>query len=97
MLSETLWREFQALLPEDAGELAPLTELPGHYINLECTLPNGQRGQLLDDGKTYWAAEVHKEGSERCYGLAGDEGQLVVYEYGCGGADARLVLWKSRG
>lgn len=53
--------------------------------------------KLLDDEKLYYGAEVCRQGSERCYGLAADEGQLVVYEYGNGGADAELVIWKRRG
>ncbi len=80
----------------DMGEIPPLVELPGSYINLRCLLPNGAYGQILDDSKTYWGAQAHKLGTDRCYGFAGDESQLAVYEYGCNGADAKLVLWKRR-
>ena len=73
-----------------------LNVLPGSTINLECRLPNGATGKILDDGKTYFAAQVEKADSDRCYGVAADADQLAVYEYGCNGADAVLVAWLRR-
>ncbi len=70
-----------------------LNELPGNYINLECTLPNGCKGKILDDKKTYLAAQVEIPDCERCYGIAADEKEIAVYQYGCNGTDAVLVLW----
>ena len=32
--------------------------------------------------------------SDRCYGLAADSRQMLVYEYGNGGTDAKLIVWK---
>lgn len=70
-----------------------LNELPGDYINLECRLPNGTRAKILDDQASYYANQVEKSGSDRCYGIAADERQIAVYEYGCDGADAVLMAW----
>ena len=96
-MEKELLEEFWALGLEGLKTVTQLYELKGDFINLDCRLPNGQTAKLLDDEKRYYGAEVCKRGSERCYGLAADEGQLVVYEYGNGGADAELVVWKSRG
>ena len=95
-MQEELIKEFNSLGIPDMGLVTQLQALPGDYINLVCQLPNGQTGQLLDDQKTYFGAELCKPGSDRCYGLAADEDQLLVYEYGEGGKDAVLVLWKRR-
>ena len=93
-MKKTLLEKFKELGFEEFQELTGLNELRGDFINLECRLPNGSTAKLLDDQKRYYGAEVCKKGSDRCYGLAADEGQLLVYEYGEGGSDAELVLWK---
>ena len=52
--------------------------------------------ELLRDGEIYLGCQVERPGSERCYGLAANGEHLVVCEYGCGGADPQLVLYKRR-
>ena len=42
----------------------------------------------------YYVAELPKENSDRCFGLVTDKKQLVVFEYGEGGKDTELVIWK---
>ncbi len=74
-----------------------LTKLYGHkgdFVNLECELPNGKRAKILDDSKMYYVAELHKENSERCFGLVTDKKQLAVFEYSAGGKDSKLIIWK---
>lgn len=92
-MKETILQKIQALPIPELREIAVLNELPGSYLNLECTLPNGQTAKLLDDNRTYYAAQVERPGNPRCYGVAADETQIAVFEYGCNGADAQLVLW----
>lgn len=70
--------------------------LPGFFVNLEYPLPSGQRVRLLEDGKIYLGCQVERPGNDRCYGLVLDEDFLLVCEYGCGGADPRLLLYRSR-
>lgn len=95
-MKEQLIREFNSLCIADMAEVTELHELKGDFINLECRLPNGQTAKILDDDKVYLGAELCKQGSMRCYGLAADECQIIVYEYGDGGSDAELVVWKRR-
>lgn len=90
---DAVLRRLHALGIPELAEVKTLCLLNGDYINLECRLPNGSAGKLLDDDKTYCAAQVEKAGSDRCYGIAADGRQIAVYEYGCNGADAELVAW----
>lgn len=68
----------------------------GAYVNLEYTLPNGQKVKLLDDKKVYLGNQVEQPGKERCFGVAADEKNLLVCEYGCNGADPEILIYKKR-
>ena len=58
-----------------------LNALVGKYVNLEYTLPNGQKVKFLDDQKTYLGNQLESEfGGDRCFGiLAGMDFILVMY------------------
>ncbi len=86
--------EFNKLGIEGIDKITELHELKGDFINLKCRLPNGQTAKILDDNKMYYGAEICKKNSQRCYGLASDSTQIAVFEYGNGGSDAELVIWK---
>ncbi|MDD4538551.1 MAG: hypothetical protein PHT80_06010 [Lentisphaeria bacterium] len=90
---EKILRRLHSLGIAELTTVQALNDLPGSYINLECRLPNGQTAKILDDTKTYLAIQVERTGNERCYGVAADDAQIAVYEYGCNGADAILVAW----
>lgn len=90
---EKILRRLHSLGIPELTSVQALHDLPGSYINLECRLPNGQTGKILDDSTTYSATQVEQTDSERCYGVAADDEQLAVYEYGCNGANAVLVAW----
>lgn len=96
MNKEELIREFNTLNIADMGEVTELYELKGDFINLTYTLPSGQTIRLWDDQKTYYGAEICRPGSDRCYGLTADERYLLVCEYGNGGSDAEIVIFKKR-
>ena len=68
----------------------------GFYVNLEYPLPNGQSVKLLEDNKVYLGNQIEIQGSGRCYGIVADEKYLLVCEYGCGGADPQIVVYKRR-
>lgn len=95
-LREGIISEINALGIGDMEEVKSLNLLKGSYINLEYTLPNGRRVKLLDDNKIYLGNQLHKKGSERCYGIAADEKYLLVCEYGCGGSEAEIVVYTRR-
>ena len=95
-LREQLIAEFNALGIEDMEPVTELNALRGSFVNLEYTLPDGSTVKLLDDNKIYLGNQIHKENSTRCYGIAADEKLLLVCEYGEGGTDAELVVYKRR-
>ena len=65
-------------------------------MNLEYTLPNGEKIKLLDDTKVYLGYQVEKENSDRCYGFVADNDYLLVCEYGSNGADPEIIVYKKR-
>ena len=71
-----------------------LNLMDGNYLNIECTLPNGDKTKILDNDTQYYAKQIDIEGSDKCYGVAANEKFIAVYKYGCNGENAELVLWK---
>lgn len=94
-IKNTLIDEFNSLGIKEIN-LSDLNLLSGSYINLEYTLPNGQKVKLLEDDKMYLGNQIEIEGNERCYGVAADENYLLVCEYGCNGSDPEIVIYKRR-
>ena len=60
-LKDALIEEFNSLGIEGLN-LTDLNLLSGSYINLEYTLPNGQKVKLLEDDKMYLGNQVEIEG-----------------------------------
>lgn len=88
--------EFNSLKIADMPPVTELCQLSGAYVNLEYTLPNGEKIKLLDDTKIYLGYQIEKPDSDRCYGLVADNNYLLVCEYGCNGAEPEIVIYKKR-
>lgn len=73
-----------------------LNLLPGYYVNLEYPLPNGRKVKLLRDENIYFGNQIEVPGRERCYGVVADTEYILVCEYGCGGSDPVILLYKKR-
>ncbi len=95
-LKAQLIREFNALGIPDMEEVKDLNALLGSYINLEFTLPGGQKTKLWKDNRVYLGNQLCKRDSERCYGLTADEEWLMVAEYWENGADPEIVVFQRR-
>ena len=95
-LKEQLTAEFNALGIKDMAKVTSLNQLKGSFINLTYTLPNGQTVKLLNDEKIYLGNQICKKDSSRYYGLAADADCLLVCEYGDGGSDAEIIVYKKR-
>ncbi len=95
-LKKQLIEEFNSLGIEDMEEVTDLNALKGSYINLEYTLPGGQTVKFWDDSRVYLGNQICKKNSSRCYGLTADENYLLVCEYGDGGCDAEIIVYKKR-
>lgn len=92
---QLLIKEFNALGIKGL-QVDGLNLLNGFFVNLEYPLANGQTVKLLEDNKVYLGNQIEIAGSERCYGIVGDDDYLLVCEYGCGGAEPQIILYKKR-
>ncbi|CCX37577.1 putative uncharacterized protein [Clostridium sp. CAG:1013] len=96
-LKEKLCQEFNQLNIPDMEKVTDLNALPGFYINLEYTLPGGQKVKFWDDKRVYLGNQICKQdGSGRCFGLTADENHLLVCEYGDNGSDPEIVAYQRR-
>ena len=93
-MQEKLLAEIKKLGIKEFEKINSLNLLDGSYLDLEIELPNGTKAKLLDDNKKYYANQIDIENSDKCYGVAADENFIIVYRYGCGGADAELIQIK---
>lgn len=91
---QTLLGAIRDLHIQDMEEITELHALKGSFVNLAYALPSGQTVKFWEDDKIYLGNQLHKKGSDRCYGIVADENYLLVAEYGCCGADAEIVVFK---
>ena len=89
--------EINALHIEGMPELKTLNALVGGYVNLEYTLPSGQKVKFLDDGTTYLGNQLEPEyGGDRCFGVLANMEFILVCTYEAEGANPELILYKKR-
>lgn len=94
---QQLMAEFNALNIEGMPEVTGLNVLSGSYINLEYTLPSGEKVKLLNDNATYLGNQLPcLYGGSRCFGLAANMQFLLVCTYGPFGEEPELVVYKRR-
>ena len=92
---EQLIYEFNTLLHiEGLPKVENLNVLSGEFINMEYTLPNGQKVKFLDDKQTYLGSQL--EGETKCYGIAANMDFLLVCSYEENGENPELVIYKKR-
>ena len=78
-------------------EVTGLNVLSGSYINLEYTLPSGEKVKLLNDNATYLGNQLPcLYGGSRCFGLAANMQFLLVCTYGPFGEEPELIMYKRR-
>ena len=89
--------EINALHIEGLPQIEKLHALVGQYVNLEYTLPNGQKMKFLNDQKTYLGTQAASEfGGERCFGVLAGLDFILVCTYEADGKNPELVLYKKR-
>ena len=82
---------------EGLPKVTDLNVLPGHFVNLEYRLPNGQMVKFLDDNATYLGSQLECEfGGDRCFGIVANMEFLLVCTYEQDGANPELVVYKKR-
>ena len=91
-----LIKEFNALEIPDMPKVTELCQLCGSFVNLEYSLPSGQKVKLLNDNNIYLGYQLEKEDGKHCYGLVADSDFLLVCEYGCNGSEPEIIIFKKR-
>lgn len=94
-LKKSLIEEINALGIKELV-ISDLFLLNGAFVNLEYPLCNGTSVRFLNDSDVYLGNQVERAASDRCYGIVADESMILVGEYGCNGADPKIVLYKRR-
>ena len=79
---------------EGLPKVENLNVLPGEFVNMEYTLPNGEKVKFLDDKQTYLGSQL--EGETRCYGIAANMDFLLICSYEENGENPELVIYKKR-
>ena len=73
-----------------------LNVLPGEFVNMEYTLPNGEKVNFLDDKQTYLGSQLESESGDRCFGIVANMEFLLVCTYEENGEKPELVMYKKR-
>lgn len=71
-----------------------LNLVPASYVNLEYGLENGGKVRFLCDGEVVLGQQIERDDSDRCYGVVVTLSYLLVCEYGCGGSDPEILLYR---
>lgn len=99
------YREFRKQLTDEinallAAEGIPPTdglyELVGEYVNLEYTIPNGERAKFLHDENIYLGAQIEFADLGVCYGVVADTSFILICSYSVNGSEPELILYRRR-
>ncbi|MFU2421961.1 MAG: zinc ribbon domain-containing protein [Bacteroides sp.] len=92
-----LMKEINDLSIEGLPKVERLYALVGKYVNLEYTLPGGQKVKFLDDGKTYLGNHLESEfGGDRCFGILAGMDFILIGTYEADGENPELIFYKKR-
>lgn len=92
-----LVNEFNALLRiVGVPGVTDLNVLPGEFINMEYTLPNGEKVKFLDDKQAYLGSQLEDGPGGRCIGIAANTDLLLVCSYEENGENPELLIYKKR-
>ena len=92
--------EINALGVPGMPGITDLIPLNGFFVNLAYELPGGKIVKFLDNTDIYLGTQVlckFNDGSvSRYFGVVAGPGFLLVGEYGAGGSDPELILYRKR-
>ena len=92
-----LIHEFNTLLDiEGLPHIENFNVLPGEFLNMEYTLPSGEKVKFLDDKQTYLASQLESASGERCFGIVANMDFLLVCTYEENGENPELLIYKKR-
>ena len=92
---QQLIHEFNTLLHiEGLPKVENLNVLSGEFINMEYTLPNGEKVKFLDDKQTYLGTQLEGEAG-MCFGIAAGLDFLLVCSYEENGERHYVTVYNS--
>ena len=92
-----LLAEINALLrAEGLTETDALYELAGSFVNLEYTLPSGEKVKLLNDKNIYLGTQIEFADLGICYGVVADTTFILICSYSVDGSEREIVIYKRR-
>lgn len=86
----------ELLKAEGLGKAEELCELAGSFINLEYTMPSGEKVKLLNDKNIYLGTQIEFAEMGVCYGVAADASFILISSYSVDGSEPEIVLYKRR-
>ena len=94
---QTLIQEINDLHIEGMPKVDKLNALVGKYVNLEYTLPNGQKVKFLNDETTYLGNQLESEIVDGlCFGVLANMDFIMVCTYEEEGKNPQLLLYRKR-
>ena len=93
-----IMKEFNSLKIDGMPEIDELYQLRGDFVNLEYTLPNGNKVKFLDDNEIYLGNQIELdfEDEKICFGLLANMDFLLVCEYGENGTNPEIIIYRKR-
>ena len=92
---QQLIKELNTLLQiEGLTHIKNLNVLPGEFVNMEYTLPTGEKVKFRDDKQTYLGSQL--EGKRKCFGIVANMDFILVCSYEENGENPELVIYKKR-
>ncbi len=99
-LKNKLIDEINSLNIDGMPKVDNLVPLNGIYINQEYMLPNGTKVKYLNDDENYLGTQVeclfNDDEIKKCFGIVCNPSFILVSEYGEGGTNPELVIYKRR-
>ena len=80
---------------EGLPKVEKLNVLPGEFVNMEYTLPNGEKVKFLDDKQTYLGSQLESDFGI-CFGIVANMDFLLICSYEENGENPKLVIYKKR-
>ena len=100
LLKNELIKEFNSLNIDGMYKVSELYPLNGSFVNLEYTLPGGQKVKILADDEIYLGNQVECEFNsdelKKCFGLVASMNFLLVCEYEENGNNPEVIVYKKR-
>lgn len=91
--------EINALNVNGMEKVNDLYPLVGKYVNLEYSLPNGEKVKFLNDDEVYLGVQVKNlfdDDGKTCYGVVARESFILVCEYDENCVNSEIVIYKRR-